>query len=64
MLALDFLRTAFTDGMLLWIKMTGVGTPFIGVVVPQSERIEQRFELEKHLILTTAKTYAKTVPVR
>ena len=47
MLALDFLRAAFADGVLFWIKMTRVGTPFVGVVMRQTEGIEQRFELEK-----------------
>src|SRR5688572_16354047 len=55
MLALDFLCTAFTDGVLFWIKMTRVGAPLIGVVMRQSEGIKQRSELEKHLILTAPK---------
>jgi hypothetical protein len=33
MLALDFLRAAFTDGVLFRVEMTRVGTPLIGVIV-------------------------------
>ena len=45
MLALDFLRAAFTDGVLFGVKMTCVSTPLVGVVMRQTEGIEQRFEL-------------------
>src|SRR3712207_1276000 len=55
MLALDFLSTTFADGVLLWIKMTRVCAPFIGVVAPQTERIEQRFQFEEYLIFPAAK---------
>ena len=55
MLALDFLRAAFADGVLFGVKMTRVRAPLIGVVVRQTEGIEQRFELEKHLIFPAAK---------
>jgi hypothetical protein len=55
MLALDFLSATFTDGVLFCIKITRVGALLIGVVVRQSEGIEQRFELEEYLILPTPK---------
>jgi hypothetical protein len=54
MLALNFLRAAVTDGVLFWVKMTRVRAPLLSVVVRQTEGIEQRFELEEHLILTAA----------
>jgi hypothetical protein len=55
MRTLDFLGTAFTDGVLFWIKMTRVRAPLIGIVVRQTKGIKQRFELEEYLILTAAK---------
>ena len=55
MLAFDFLGAAFADGVLFRVKMTRVGAPLIGVVVGQAEGIEQRLELEEHLIFTAAK---------
>src|SRR4029450_3795848 len=55
MRALDFLGAAFADGVLLRIKMTGVRTPLIGIVVRQAERLQQRLELEENFILTAAK---------
>jgi hypothetical protein len=54
MLAFDFLCAAFTDGVLFRVKVTRVRTPLIGVVVGQTEGIEQRFQLEEYLNGTDA----------
>ena len=50
MLALDFLRATFTDGVLFGVKVTRIRTPLVGVVVRQTERIEPLFQLEEHFI--------------
>src|SRR5712691_8456989 len=55
MLALDFLGVPFAGAMHVGIQMPGIGAPMIGVVAGQSERLEQRFELEKNVILAAAK---------
>jgi hypothetical protein len=54
MLALDFLGAAFADGVLARIKMMGVRTPLIHVVVGQAKRLQQHLELEENFIFPAA----------
>jgi hypothetical protein len=55
MLALDLLRVAFAWLMLSHIEMTGVGTLMVRVITLDPKRLQQFFQLQKHLILTTSK---------
>lgn len=55
MLAIDFLRAVFADGVLFRVKVTCVCPPTIGAEERQAEGLQQGFELEKDLIFPTAK---------
>ena len=56
MFALNLLRVPFPWLMLISVQMTRVGTPVIRVVAGEPKRLQQRFELQKDLILATPKT--------
>ena len=55
MLALDFLRVAFAWAVLVGVEVTRVGTPIIGIIAGQPERLQQHFEPQKDLIFAAAK---------
>jgi hypothetical protein len=55
MFALDLLRVPLARVMLVGIEMPGIRTPIIGVIAFDAKRLEQRFELQKHLILPPTK---------
>src|SRR6266702_4616255 len=55
MRTLDFLCVAFTWAMHLRVEMAGVGAPIVGVVAGEPEGLQQRFELQKDLILAATK---------
>ena len=54
MFALDLLRVALARIVLVGIEMPGVRAPIIGVIAGDPKRLEERFELQKHLILPSA----------
>jgi hypothetical protein len=54
MFALDLLRVPLAWLVLVGIEMQGVRAPIIGVIARDAKRLEQRFELQKHLILPPA----------
>jgi hypothetical protein len=64
MLALDLLCVAFAWLMLSRIEMTGVGTLIVRIIMLDPKRLQQFFQLQKHLILTTSKDNAKTLPLK
>ena len=55
MFALDLLRVPLARLVLVGIEMPGVRAPIIGVIARDAKRLEQRFELQKHLILPPPK---------
>jgi hypothetical protein len=55
MLALDLLRMALTRLVLIGIDMTGIRTPIVRVIAHDAKRLQQRFELQKDVILATSK---------
>ena len=55
MLPFDFLRVAFTWAMDVGVEMPGVGAPIIGVVASKHEGLQQRFALQKDLIVAVTK---------
>jgi hypothetical protein len=54
MFALDLLCVPLARLVLVGIEMPGVRAPSIGVIAPDAKRLEQPFELQKHLILRPA----------
>src|SRR5215468_12325736 len=55
MLPLDFLRVALARIVLFRIKMTCVCAPMIGMIARDPKRLQQRFQLQKHLVFAAAK---------
>lgn len=55
MCALDLRRVPLTRMVLVGIEMPCVRALIIGVIAPDAQRLEQRFELQKHLLLPPAK---------
>src|SRR6266568_4346318 len=55
MLALDLLRVPFAWAMHVGFQMPGVRPPMVGVKARETEGLQQRFELQKDLILATPK---------
>src|SRR6266702_2800236 len=55
MRTLDFLCVAFTWAMHLRVEMAGVGAPIVGVVAGEPVGLQQRFELQKEIILAASK---------
>src|SRR5215470_3404558 len=55
MLPLDFLRVALARIVLVRIKMTCVCAPMIGMIARAPKRLQQRFQLQKHLVFAAAK---------
>ena len=55
MLTLDFLGVPFARAMYVGSQVPGICPPMIGGVAGQSARLEQRFQLEKNVILAAAK---------
>ena len=55
MLALDLLGVPFTRAVRLRVQMPGVRTPMIRIKVGETKGFQQRFEPQKHLVLTTPK---------
>src|SRR6516165_7880008 len=43
-------------------EMSGVGAPIIGVIASDAKRLEQPFERQKYLILTSAKNIRQHLP--
>src|SRR6266704_585084 len=66
MFALDFLRVVFTYSMLLWIEVTRIRSPPIGVIARDAKRFEQLFQLQKDIVLSAPKdvrSYLATVVI-
>jgi hypothetical protein len=63
MFALDLLRVPLARIGLVGIEMPHVRAPIIGVIARDAKRLEQRFELQNHLIVPPPKTYTNTLPV-
>ena len=63
MLALDLLGMLFARAMHVSVQMPGIRSPMIGRKMREAQGLQQRFQLQKDLILATPKTYAKTTPV-
>src|SRR5262249_48633172 len=55
MFALNLLRVPLARLVLVGIEMPCVRAPIIGVIAPDTKRLEQPFELQKHVVLTPAK---------
>src|SRR2546428_13911423 len=55
MLALDLLRVPFAWAMHVGFQMPGVRPPMVGVKTRETKGLQQRFELQKDLILATPK---------
>ena len=55
MLPLDFLHVPLARIMLVGVEMTRVRAPIISVIAHDAKGLEQRFELQKHLILPPTK---------
>jgi hypothetical protein len=53
--ALDFLRLLFAHLVLLGVDMSLVGAPPIGVETAAPKRLQQRFQLQKDVILPSPK---------
>ena len=64
MLALDFLCIPFAWTMRFGVQMALVRPPMIRIKTGEPEGLQQRFQLQKHLVFAAAKDYAKTAPVR
>ena len=54
MFALDLLRVPLTRLVLVGIEMPCICAPLVGVIARDTKRLEQRFALQKHLILPPA----------
>ncbi|ETX03669.1 MAG: hypothetical protein ETSY1_46545 (plasmid) [Candidatus Entotheonella factor] len=57
--ALNLLNISLSWLMLISIQMTCRSTPIVGVIASDSKRLQQRFELQKNLILTTTKNISQ-----
>src|SRR2546428_9995431 len=55
MFALDFLRVPFAWAMHFRVQMPGICHPMIGIKAGEPKGLEQRFQLQKNLILATSK---------
>src|SRR5678816_804242 len=55
MLTLDLLGVPFPRAVHVRVQMSGVRTPVIGIKARQTKGLQQRFEPQKHLVLTTPK---------
>jgi hypothetical protein len=53
-LPLYLLRVVLTRLVLSCVKVTGVGTPIVCIIARNAKWLQQRFELEKHVILATS----------
>ena len=54
MLPLDFLRVPLARSMLVGVEMTRGRAPIIRIIAHDAQGLEQPFELQKHLVLTSA----------
>jgi hypothetical protein len=54
MFALDLLRVPLARLVLVGIEMPCICAPIVGVIARDTKRLEQRFALQKHLILPPA----------
>jgi len=54
MFALDLLRVPLARLVLVGIEMPCICAPIIGVIARDAKRLEQSFELQKHLVLPPA----------
>src|SRR3712207_6202175 len=55
MLPFDLLRVPFARVVDFWPQMSRVSTPIIRVESPDPKRLQQRFQLQKYLVLAPAK---------
>jgi hypothetical protein len=55
MFALELLRVSLAGMVLVELEMPGVCAPLSGIIARDAKRLEQPFELHKHVVLTPAK---------
>src|SRR6266850_2688966 len=62
MLAFDLLRVALARAVNLRLQLPRVGAPMICIILCEPKRLQQPFQLQKHLILATPKDIGKDGP--
>src|SRR5882724_9765354 len=62
MLAFDLLRVALARAVNLRLQLPRVGAPMICIILCDPKRLQQPFQLQKHLILATPKDIGKDGP--
>src|SRR5882724_892190 len=62
MLAFDLLRVALARAVHLRLQLPRVGAPMICIILCDPKRLQQPFQLQKHLILATPKDIGKDGP--
>ena len=61
-LALDFLRVLFANGVLLWVDVPLVRSPSIRVKPRDPKRLQQRLQLQKNGVLSAPEDVGSHVP--
>ena len=55
MFPFQLLGCPLADHMLVWLEVSLIGTPAVGVKTANTKRFEQRFQCQKRLVLTATK---------